>query len=200
MQVDTPSPSNGQVACDLRCQEPFDFGWCETHDVTFPLGGTCRFNGRDAADVYAQEAAEQRVRAVRAEDAAQWWRDVALGFATGSLAHSGGSACPDAARPWARGPGCAACATIGCPDSGSVNGARAAADWLRAAAAVPDPGRPVSLPLAFSGGWPDPAALRQAADAADAAAVDGRDPAVDPQWRALASRADEVLRSVLCRG
>lgn len=53
--------------CDMRCEEPYDFAWCETHDSTFPLGGKCRFNGREPWEVYAEEAQDQRRRAVTAE-------------------------------------------------------------------------------------------------------------------------------------
>lgn len=27
--------------CAMFVQDPFVFAWCETHDETFPLGGTC---------------------------------------------------------------------------------------------------------------------------------------------------------------
>lgn len=53
--------------CVMTHTEPFDFAQCETHDETFPLGGVCRFNGREAWEVYADEADEQRQRAVMAE-------------------------------------------------------------------------------------------------------------------------------------
>lgn len=58
---DAPAP------CNMRQQEPFDFAWCETHDTTFPLGGTCKFNGREPWEVWAAEADEQRGLKVRAE-------------------------------------------------------------------------------------------------------------------------------------
>lgn len=53
--------------CDMRHGEPYDFAWCETHDTTFPLGEACKFNGRVMWEVYAEEADEQRQRAVLAE-------------------------------------------------------------------------------------------------------------------------------------
>lgn len=53
--------------CVMTHTEPFDFAHCETHDTTFPLGGTCKFNGREVWEVYADEADEQRQRAVRLE-------------------------------------------------------------------------------------------------------------------------------------
>lgn len=55
------------VECVMTRTDPFDFAQCETHDETFPLGERCKFYGREPADVYAQEADEQRARAVRAE-------------------------------------------------------------------------------------------------------------------------------------
>lgn len=55
------------AACDMKHQPPMDFAYCETHDTTFPLGGKCRFQGREAWEVYADEADEQRGRAVMAE-------------------------------------------------------------------------------------------------------------------------------------
>ena len=48
------------AACDMKCQEPYDFAWCETHDTTFPLGYKCKFDGREAWEVFAAEADEQR--------------------------------------------------------------------------------------------------------------------------------------------
>ena len=57
----TPAP------CVMTHTPPFDFAQCETHDETFPLGGACRFQGREAWEVYADEADEQRQRAVLAE-------------------------------------------------------------------------------------------------------------------------------------
>lgn len=53
--------------CDIRSEVPYDFSWCETHDVTFRPGTTCKFDGRDPVEVMREEAHEQRVRAVRAE-------------------------------------------------------------------------------------------------------------------------------------
>lgn len=59
---DVPGP------CRMTHTAPFDFAQCETHDETFPIGGTCRFHGRDSvAEVYAEEADAQRRRAVLAE-------------------------------------------------------------------------------------------------------------------------------------
>lgn len=55
------------VDCDLVYQEPFDFAQCNTHDETFALGDTCKFNGRSEADVFFGEAQEQRGRAVELE-------------------------------------------------------------------------------------------------------------------------------------
>ena len=58
----------GEVAsCDMKCGEPYDFAWCETHDTTFPLGDKCKFDGREPWEVYADEAYEQRQLKVRAE-------------------------------------------------------------------------------------------------------------------------------------
>ena len=53
--------------CDIRSEVPYDFSWCETHDVTFRPGTTCKFDGRDPVEVMWEEAHEQRVRAVRAQ-------------------------------------------------------------------------------------------------------------------------------------
>jgi len=61
IEAATPAP------CVMTHTPPMDFAQCETHDETFPLGETCRFDGRNAADVYADEAQEQRARAVLAE-------------------------------------------------------------------------------------------------------------------------------------
>lgn len=57
------------ITCDMKEQKPFDFAWCETHDTTFALGERCKFYGREMWEVYAEEASEQRARAVRAEEA-----------------------------------------------------------------------------------------------------------------------------------
>lgn len=54
-------------ACEMRQGEPYDFAWCQTHDTTFPLGGTCRYDGRDPLQVVEQEAMEQRGLKVAAE-------------------------------------------------------------------------------------------------------------------------------------
>lgn len=53
--------------CVMTHTPPFDFAQCETHDETFPLGGTCRFDGRDMIEVLFEAEYEQRGRAVRAE-------------------------------------------------------------------------------------------------------------------------------------
>jgi hypothetical protein len=53
--------------CVMTHTPPMDFAQCETHDETFPLGQECRFKGREAWEVFAEEADEQRQRAVRAE-------------------------------------------------------------------------------------------------------------------------------------
>ena len=55
------------AACDMKHEKPYDFAWCKTHDSTFPLGEKCKFDGREPWEVYADEADEQRRRAVRAE-------------------------------------------------------------------------------------------------------------------------------------
>ena len=65
-----PTPDHaeeGRAACVMTHTEPFDFAQCETHDETFPLGKKCRFDGREPWEVYAEEADEQRQRAVVAE-------------------------------------------------------------------------------------------------------------------------------------
>lgn len=60
--TDTPSP------CEMTHTPPFDFAQCETHDTTFPLGGACKWHGKDSISAVLQdEADEQRGRAVRAE-------------------------------------------------------------------------------------------------------------------------------------
>lgn len=54
--------------CDMTHQEPYDFGQCEVHDSTFPLGGTCKWDGQDSiAEVLMNEIDELRGRAVKAE-------------------------------------------------------------------------------------------------------------------------------------
>ena len=53
--------------CAMKHEPPMDFAWCETHDTTFALGDKCKFDGRQAWEVYADEADEQRGRAVMAE-------------------------------------------------------------------------------------------------------------------------------------
>lgn len=56
-----------QAPCVMTHTQPFDFGQCETHDETFPLGGVCRFHERDMVEVLFEAADEQSGRAVRAE-------------------------------------------------------------------------------------------------------------------------------------
>ncbi|MBH0123647.1 hypothetical protein ACWDUD_01475 [Rhodococcus sp. NPDC003382] len=53
--------------CVMTHTPPFDFAQCETHDETFPLGESCRFDGRDMVEVLFEAVDEQRGRAVRAE-------------------------------------------------------------------------------------------------------------------------------------
>lgn len=52
--------------CVMTYTPPMDFAQCETHDETFPLGETCRFDGRDMVAVLFDAVDEQRGRAVRA--------------------------------------------------------------------------------------------------------------------------------------
>lgn len=60
--VDKPAP------CVMTHTPPFDFAQCETHDETFPLGGACKWDGKESiAQVLEDEADEQRARAVHAE-------------------------------------------------------------------------------------------------------------------------------------
>lgn len=60
--ADRPAP------CDMKQGEPFDFAWCESHDTTFPLGGACKWHGRESvAEVLQDEVDEQRAGRVRAE-------------------------------------------------------------------------------------------------------------------------------------
>jgi len=53
--------------CVMTHTPPDDFAECKTHDLTFPLGGTCKYDGRVPLEVAQDEADEQRMRAVRAE-------------------------------------------------------------------------------------------------------------------------------------
>lgn len=54
--------------CVMTHTPPFDFAQCETHDETFPLGGACKWHGKESiTEVLQDEADEQRARAVRAE-------------------------------------------------------------------------------------------------------------------------------------
>ena len=69
--------------CDMKHTPPMDFAHCETHDTTFPLGSTCKFDGREPWQVYADEADEQRRRAVMAEHRV----DVALADVSAAFGH-----------------------------------------------------------------------------------------------------------------
>ncbi len=61
-QGDKPAP------CVMTHTPPFDFAQCETHDETFPLGGACKWDGKESiAQVLQDEADALRMRAVRAE-------------------------------------------------------------------------------------------------------------------------------------
>ena len=61
-QGDKPAP------CVMTHTPPFDFAQCETHDETFPLGGACKWHGKESIyEVLEDETDEQRMRAVRAE-------------------------------------------------------------------------------------------------------------------------------------
>ena len=61
-QGDKPDP------CVMTHTPPFDFAQCETHDETFPLGGVCKWYGKESiAEVLQDEADVLRARAVRAE-------------------------------------------------------------------------------------------------------------------------------------
>jgi len=53
--------------CAMTHQEPYDFAACSTHDTTFALGDTCKFDGKDPFGVLYDEADEQRGLKVRAE-------------------------------------------------------------------------------------------------------------------------------------
>lgn len=53
--------------CKLTHTPPFDFGECETHDRTFPLGGTCDYAGKSVVEYLDEREQEQRGRAVVAE-------------------------------------------------------------------------------------------------------------------------------------
>ena len=60
--TDKPDP------CEMTYTSPFDFAQCETHDTTFPLGGVCKWHGKNSiAAVLQDEADEQRGLKVRAE-------------------------------------------------------------------------------------------------------------------------------------
>ena len=61
-QGDKPAP------CVMTHTPPFNFAQCETHDETFPLGGACKWHGKESIyEVLDDEADELRLRAVRAE-------------------------------------------------------------------------------------------------------------------------------------
>lgn len=49
-------------------EAPYDFKYCQTHDRTFALDGTCDYAGKSVMDHLDDEIAKQRVRAMRAED------------------------------------------------------------------------------------------------------------------------------------
>ncbi|MHA3723799.1 hypothetical protein ACXR2T_07960 [Leucobacter sp. HY1910] len=60
-------PDDRPDPCKMTHTPPFDFGQCETHDTTFPLGGSCKWHKQDSiAAVLQQEADEQRGLKVRA--------------------------------------------------------------------------------------------------------------------------------------
>lgn len=65
--LQTRDAAGRPAGCRMTYTEPFDFAQCETHDTTFPLGDTCKFEGRDEVDVLLEELDVQRSRAVRAE-------------------------------------------------------------------------------------------------------------------------------------
>ena len=74
--TETPSP------CKMTQTPPFDFAQCETHDTTFPLGGACKWHGKESISAVLQEESDQqRQRAVLSEivrDSALEDRDAAL--------------------------------------------------------------------------------------------------------------------------
>ena len=51
--------------CVMRSGEVYDFAWCETHDRTFALGGTCDHAGLSHVDYLDNDGRKQRGRAVR---------------------------------------------------------------------------------------------------------------------------------------
>lgn len=54
--------------CNMTHTEPYDFGECEVHDETFPLGENCKwFNQHSVAEVLQDEVDSLRGRAVMAE-------------------------------------------------------------------------------------------------------------------------------------
>ena len=53
--------------CVMKLGEVYDFAWCETHDRTFALGGTCDHAGLSHVDYLDDDGRTQRGRAVRAE-------------------------------------------------------------------------------------------------------------------------------------
>lgn len=56
--------------CDMRCADPYDFAWCETHDETFPPGAVCSFRAVEIkADAIAARARGDRERERAALDA-----------------------------------------------------------------------------------------------------------------------------------
>lgn len=62
-----PTQTARPSECVMTHTDPYDFAECHTHDETFPLGQVCRFDGKDIAEVFADEADEQRQLKVRAE-------------------------------------------------------------------------------------------------------------------------------------
>ena len=53
--------------CVMKLGEVYDFAWCETHDRTFALGGTCDHAGLSHVDYLDNDGRKQRGRAVRVE-------------------------------------------------------------------------------------------------------------------------------------
>ncbi|TDP92348.1 hypothetical protein EDF62_1554 [Leucobacter luti] len=70
--TDRPAP------CSTSHTPPYDFGVCAMHDTTFPLGGTCKWDGVDSVAAQLQvEVDEQRTRAVKAEHQLELMRTAA---------------------------------------------------------------------------------------------------------------------------
>lgn len=87
-----------EETCEMTYTSPFDFAQCETHDTTFPLGGTCKFNGRVIEDVLDDEADEQRARAVLAEHQAH--QNVVETWHTLARLHPRGDDCDTCQVAW----------------------------------------------------------------------------------------------------